>query len=414
MRSADRVLVIGGGVVGLACALRIAREGRAVTLVDRDEPGRGTSFGNAGHVATEQVYPLASPEVVRGALGYLLDRDSPLRIQPAYALRILPWLARMAWASRASAYARGVAALCALQSTAAADLAELLAMAGSAGLLHMDGHLVLVERAHSLDAARAEVEFLARHGVHADWLQAAQVTELAPELAVPIEGAWRYLGTGHVDDPYAVSRSLESALRAAGGEVARAEIVAIESRGAGYAARARDGRDLDAAQLVVACGAFSKPLAAALGHDVPLETERGYHVTLPKAFPRFRVPIASFERKAIMTPMTAGLRMTSTVEFGGLALAPDPHRWALVERHLAALVPSMPTEGMTRWMGYRPTVPDYLPVLGPVPGRPNAFFAFGHQHLGLTLSGVTARIIADAIAGRDPGVDLAPFSPARF
>lgn len=412
--SGDRVLVIGAGVVGLACAFRIAREGRGVTLVDRDQPGRGTSFGNAGHVATEQVYPLASPEVVRGALGYLLDRHSALRIRPGYALRILPWLARMAWAARAKGFARGVAALSALQSTAAADLAHLLALAGSPGLLHADGHLVLVERAASLAPARAEIDFLARHEVRAEWLPAAEVKAAVPELAAPIEGAWHYRGTAHVEDPFAVSQALERALRSAGGEVATADIAAIESRGDGFAARARDGRSFEAAQVVLCCGAFSKPLAASLGYRIPLDTERGYHVTLPKAFPRFRVPVASFERKAIMTPMSGGLRMTSTVELGGLDLPPDPHRWALIERHLADLVPSMPAEGATRWMGFRPTLPDYLPVLGRVPDGRNAYFAFGHQHLGLTLSGVTARVIANIVAGREAGLDLAPFRADRF
>jgi D-amino-acid dehydrogenase len=106
--------------------------------------------------------------------------------------------------------------------------------------------------------------------------------------------------------------------------------------------------------------------------------------------------------------------MTSTVEFGGLALPPDPHRWELIEGHLKALVPSISTAGATRWMGYRPSLPDHLPVLGRAPDGRNLFFAFGHQHLGLTLAAVTARVIADSVAGRDPGIDLAPFSPARF
>jgi D-amino-acid dehydrogenase len=352
--------------------------------------------------------------VVRGALGYLLDRDSALRIRPAYALRILPWLVRMAWAARASGFARGLAALSALQKTAATDFADLLRMADAPGLLHMDGHLVLVERAASLAAARKEIDFLAQHGVAADWLASAETKALVPELAVPIEGAWHYRGTGHVDDPYAVSQALERAVRASGGEIQQAEIAAVDSSGKGLAARSTEGRSFEAAQVVIACGAFSRPLAAGLGYRIPLETERGYHVMLPHAHPAFRIPVASFDRKAIMTPMSAGLRMTSTVEFGGLHLPPDPHRWDLIEGHLKALVPSMPTEGMTRWMGFRPTVPDYLPVIGRVPDGRNVIFAFAHQHLGLTLSGVTARIVADLVAGRPANLDLAPFSPARF
>src|SRR6187455_1511173 len=138
------VLVVGAGVIGLACAFRIARDGHHVIVVDRGEPGRGTSFGNAGHIATESVFPLASPEVVRGSLRYLLDRESPLRIRPEYALAILPWLARFAWAARGSSFARGTAAIAALQRTAATDLAGLLESANARALLHLNGHLVLV------------------------------------------------------------------------------------------------------------------------------------------------------------------------------------------------------------------------------------------------------------------------------
>jgi D-amino-acid dehydrogenase len=360
------------------------------------------------------VFPLASPEVVRGALRYLLDRESPLRIRPAYALRILPWLARFTWASRRAGFERGVAALSSLQATAAHDLAQLLDAAGGRGLLHLDGHLVLVESAALVPAAKAEAALMAAHGIPADWIPAEEVRALAPEVVVPMQGAWKFRATGHVDDPYSVSRALEAGFRAAGGEVVQAEIAALESKGQGFVARARDGRAIEGRQVVVSAGAFSRPLAASLGYPVPLDTERGYHLTLPRAFPAFRIPVASFDRKVIMTPMTAGLRMTGTVEFGGLELPPDPNRWAMLERNLRALVPSLPREAMTSWMGYRPSLPDHLPVMGRVPDGREAYFAFGHQHLGLTLSGVTARVVANLVAGRDPGLDVAPFRPDRF
>jgi D-hydroxyproline dehydrogenase len=320
----------------------------------------------------------------------------------------------MAWVSRREPYERGVRALSSLQHTAARDLAALLDHAGAAKLVHLDGHLMLVERAGSIAAAQAEVGYLREHGVRSEWIPTGDVKALAPEIAAPLVGAWRFGGTGHVDDPYAVSRALEGALRSAGGEVVQATIARIDGDGGAFVAHASDGRRFEGTHVVLACGAFSKPLAAQLGYDVPLETERGYHLTLPAAFPSFRIPVSSFERKAIMTPMTCGLRMTSTVELGGLELPPDARRFELMRRHLAALVPTANTAGMTTWMGFRPTLPDYLPALGRVPDGRNVFFAFGHQHLGLTLSGVTARIIADGVAGRDAGIDLAPFSPARF
>ena len=411
---APDVLVIGAGVIGLACSFRLAREGKRVLLLDREQPGLGASFGNAGHIATEQVFPLASPAVVRGALRYLLDGESPLRIRPAYLLAILPWLLRFTWASRQSAYDRGVTALSALQNTARADLACLLDAAGASQLMHMDGHLVLVEDPKSVAAARKDSASLARFGIAADWISPRQVKEIAPDITAHLEGALKFSGTGHVDDPHRVCKALFAAYLAAGGKYLQADVTAIESREDGFNASTSAGTHCHAPQLVLSCGAWSKMLATQLGYSLPLDTERGYHITLPGVTPRFTIPIASYERKVIMTPMSCGLRMTGTVEFGGLQLPPDPQRFVLLTRHIKALAADIPTGNMTTWMGFRPSLPDHLPVLGRVPDGRSLFFAFGHQHLGLTLAGVTARIIAAQVMGRDPEFDLAPFAPDRF
>ncbi len=408
------VLVIGAGVIGLACAFRLAREGQRVLLIDRDEPGHGASFGNAGHIATEQIFPLASPEVLRGAVRYLLDSESPLRIQPAYLMTILPWLLRFAWSARRSPFEHGVSALASLQKSAAADITSLLCDAGAARLLKMNGHLVLVEKPESVPAAQQEIVRLGAFGIDAEWISREQVTQIAPEITAHVEGALKFSGTGHVEDPHAVCMALRDAFIAAGGRLVQTKIEVVGNTSAGFRAVDASGGQYVARHLVLSCGAWSKSLAAQLGYVVPLDTERGYHITLPGVVPCFSVPIASFERKVIMTPMLCGLRMTGTVEFGGLDLPPDPKRFALLKRHMKALVGDIPVENASNWMGFRPSLPDHLPVLGRVRDGRNLYFAFGHQHLGLTLSGVTARIIAAQVMGRDPGIDLAAFAANRF
>ena len=411
---APDAIVIGAGVIGLACAFRLAREGQRVLLIDRDEPGRGASFGNAGHVATEQIFPLPSPEVLRGAVRYLLDSESPLRIQPAYLTKILPWLLRFAWSARRSTFERGVTALASLQQTAAADFTSLLQDAGAAQLLKMNGHLVLVEKAESVRAAQLEIVRLHAFGVDAQWISRQQVAQVAPEITAHVEGALQFTGTGHVEDPYAVCMALRDAFLAAGGTFVQSKIEGVGNTSAGFRAVDASGGQHVAKHLVLACGAWSKSLAAQLGYVVPLDTERGYHITLPGVVPRFTVPIASYERRVIMTPMSCGLRMTGTVEFGGMDIPPDPKRFALLKRHMKALVGDVPIENATNWMGFRPSLPDHLPVLGRVRDGRNLYFAFGHQHLGLTLSGVTARIIAAQVTGSDAGIDLSPFAADRF
>ena len=418
------VLVIGAGVIGLACAFRLAREGQRVLLLDRNAPGLGASFGNAGHIATEQIFPLASPETVRGALRYLFDRESPLRylfdregplqIRPGYLLPILPWLVRFAWAARQRSFDRGVAALSSLQHTAAADLAALLRDASATLRLKMNGHLVLVENPASVNAAKAEILRLAKFGVDSNWLPPTAVRELVPDITAPIQGAMKFSGTGHVDDPYGVCKSLFDAFLAAGGKFIQSDVSRVDASTTDITVHGTDGTPHTATNLILCCGAWSKALAAQLGYVVPLDTERGYHISLPGIVPRFDIPIASYERKIIMTPMSGGLRMTGTVEFGGLALAPDPGRFELLKRHMNALAPSISTQDATTWMGFRPSMPDHLPVLGRVPDGRKIYFAFGHQHLGLTLAGVTARIMAAEVMGRKTEIDLSPFAANRF
>ena len=410
------VLVIGAGVIGLASAFRLASDGHRVLLLDRDPPasGSGASFGNAGHIATEQIFPLASIEVVRGALRYLLDAQSPLRIRPAYLLSMVPWLLRFAWAARPTAFERGVNGLAALQKTAREDWVGLLHDAHASHLMHMNGHIVLVESPRSLAAARKEIARLAAFGIETEWLSAAATKEIAPEITANIEGAWKFNGTGHVDDPRAVCKALHDAFLGAGGQFVQTKVATIASVAEGFRAETSDGAHHSAKHLVLCCGAWSKTLAAQLGYLVPLETERGYHITLAGVIPRFQIPIASFDRKVIMTPMSCGLRMTGTVEFGGLKLPPDPKRIAQLTRHLKALAANVPTENATTWMGFRPSLPDHLPVLGRVPDGRNLYFAFGHQHLGLTLAGVTARIIAAQVSGRETRINMAAYAPDRF
>ncbi len=417
------VVVIGAGLVGAACAVRLAQAGRQVLLVDAQAPGQGASFGNAGHVATEQRVPLANPQVLRAGLAYLRDADGPLRVRAAYLLPLLPWLARFVWAARPSALARGIAALIALQHSALDDLRGLMAQAGIDDLLHEDGYLRVWESRQGEDDARAQAREMAVHGVRTARVDASALHAEAPGLHAGVRGAIVYPDTGHVSDPLALTRGLVAALLRAGGQLLQARVERIAQAQAGSVQLAMpDGVSLSCRQLLLCAGAWSAPLAAGLGYRVPLDTERGYHITVPWPAPDaatagitpMRRPIASIERNVIMTPMSVGLRMTGTVEFGGLKLPPDPHRYQLLHQNLQALLPGIDTSGASQWMGFRPSLPDHLPVLGAAPRHPGVFFAFGHQHLGLTLCGVTARIMAALLQGRKSPVDLAPYRIDRW
>ncbi len=416
------MVVIGAGLVGAACALRLADAGRKVLLLDAGPVGMGASFGNAGHVATEQLFPLANAGVIRASWRYLLATDGPLRIRLAYLLPILPWLARFVWAARPSGFARGVAALMSLQQRSRQDLADLLALAGIGHLLHLDGYLRVWESAGGAQDAVSQARRMEAYGIRSDRWSAEQVRGLVPALRADVGGAVFYRDTGHVDDPHAVCAGLVAALLRRGGQVCEARVNGLSQEGGGKVLlTTAAGPGLRARQVVVAAGAWSAPLARSLGYRVPLDTERGYHITVPwstgdgaGALPRLPVPVASTERSVIMTAMTPGLRMTGTLEFGGLRLPPDPRRYALLHRQMQALLPGVNTDGASHWMGFRPSLPDHLPVLCTAPLHPGVVFAFGHQHLGLTLSGVTAGLVHDLVQHRAPAIDLSPFHVGRF
>lgn len=408
------IVVIGAGVIGLAIAFRLVREYEDVLLIDRAEPGMGCSFGNVGHIATEQIFPLASPSTVVNAPRLFMRRDRPLSVRRQYALRILPWLARFIWASRRSAFADGTAALASLQCVAMESLHELCTDADIASLLHRRGHLILVENERSVAAAKRQLHALAAHNVAVEWRSPNQVGALVPELKKGIAGGIYAAGTGHVSDPFKVCEGLFDAFAAAGGRFLKEEVRAVESGSGGrFELVLTDGK-VTSQRVVIAAGAWSRSLALQTGFDVPLETERGYHVTAQGWHGAFDIAIASFERMIIMTPLEPGLRVTGFVEFGGLELPPAPARFATLKQHLRELLPDADMPNQSEWMGFRPSLCDHLPVISRCPDNENLLYAFGHQHLGLTLAGVTADAILSLIAGREASVDLRPFRIDRF
>ena len=274
-------VVIGAGIVGCATAFRLAHAGHRVLLVDRDGPGQGCSRGNAGVLATQVVEPLPSPETLSRAVRYLFGRNSPLVIRPRYLLRALPWLARFALAARH--VERGTAALAALQERSLAAFAALLADAGLSELLKARGHLLVTEDLRTRPELQALSARLATYGRSSRWLDRHAVRQLAPGLSDSVAGGLYFADTAHVVDPLRVCRGLAAAVGAAGGSVERAEIRAIRPRTQGGFELEAVGRRIDCTAVVVAAGAFSAPLARQLGERVPLETERGYHLTLPAA-----------------------------------------------------------------------------------------------------------------------------------
>src|ERR1700730_12634233 len=412
------VVVIGAGIVGLCCATYLQRDGREFVVLDPGGPGAGASCGNAGGLNGSSIVPVAMPGVLAKVPHWLLDPEGPLSIRLRYLPQLLPWLYRFVRAGRPELVREQARALRGLLAPTVDMHRELAASVGAADLIQRSGLLIVYRSEAGFAADAAANRLRAENGVKIDELNQDELRQIEPTLSPAYTRARFISENGYCRNPLRLSRSLAEALVANGGEIRRerAEGFAFAD-GKVEAVLTASGR-IPAAAVVLAAGAHSKPLVARLGEKVPLDTERGYHAMIktPEVAPR--LPIMDAEAKFVATPMEEGLRMAGTVEFAGLEAPPDWRRARVLLRHGQAMFPGLPRrvadDRVALWMGFRPSMPDSLPVIGPTRRYANAFLAFGHGHVGLIGAPMTGRAIADLIAGRPPAIDLVPFSTARF
>ncbi len=408
------VVVVGAGIVGMAIAVQLRRDGHRVTVIDRLAPGEGCSSGNAGILAASSCVPLSMPGTLMRVPGWLLDPLGPLAIRWRYLPRLAPWLLRFVREGARARAERASVALRALLATTLQAHQALMRAAGAPDLVRPSGLLCVYETGAGFARDAAAWRLRRARGVRMEELQGGAVAEHEPALAPHCRRAVWLPDDGQVTDPLGVVRALAEHFRRAGGTILRREARGFDFGPEGPTGLATDQGPIPADVLVIAAGAWSGGLAARLGSPVPLESERGYHVMIGEPGVAPRAPVAAGERMFAVTPMAAGLRLAGTAEFGGLALGPNYARARALLRHGHRLFPGLQAEAVSEWMGHRPALPDSLPVIGRAPRHRNAYFAFGHGHIGLTAAPITGQAIADLVAGRPPPLDLAPFAADRF
>jgi D-amino-acid dehydrogenase len=409
------VIVVGDGVVGLACAYHLQRAGLATTLIGPGDAAATASWGNAGHLAVEQVEPLASRKAMRRALRELFGNSGALRLPAGELTRWLPFFLRLAGTSGSKRFQKGTTALTACMQRAAPAWRVLLEAIGQPGLLRECGHFVVWESSRTARAGRAGWSAAATGPARFREATGDELAELGVLIHRPIRGAIRFAGTGQFTDPGVLLDHLERGLASAGVRRERAFVSRIERGQDGGAALETDkGKRLKADAIVIAAGVASAPLLAPTGLPVPLIAERGYHIQArTDGWPDGMPPIVFEDRSMIVTNFSSGLRASGFVEFARANRPPDPSCWQVLERHLDDLGLPFGTP-VTRWMGPRPTLPDYLPAIGRSARLPTLYYAFGHQHLGLTMAAVTAEIVRDLVTDVESPIDIRPFDLARF
>lgn len=408
-------IVLGAGIVGVCIAIHLQRRGRNVLLVDRREPGRETSHGNAGIIQREGVQPRAFPrdwgELLRIASKQGLDTRYDLAALPGYA----PVLAQYWWNSAPARYRKIVADYAPLIAESINEHADLIAASGAEDLIDKKGFMLLFRTEARRDAAFADAEGDARdYGVGIAKLDAAEVARMEPALRLPMVGALHWTAPWTVRDPGALVEAYAALFKRLGGTIAIGDAGTLQSSGPGWTVNTADG-PASAAEVVLALGPWADEATRRLGYDLPLFIKRGYHReygnTPGGALNR---PVLDTEMGYLLAPMRRGIRLTTGAEF---ARHDAPNNLTQIDG-TEAIARQVMTLGERLdpdpWLGARPCTPDMKPIIGRAPNHPNLWFAFGHAHHGLTLGAVTGRLLAEQITGETPFVNAIPFAAERF
>lgn len=407
-------VIIGAGIVGICTAAFLAEAGQPVTVIDRTGICEETSSGNAAAFAFSDVLPLSHKGMAAQVPKWLADPLGPLSIPPAYLPKLLPWLYRFWRAGAPGLYERSLAAQAGLMKLAEAEWMGLMERSGTRPMLREDGSLELYESEAEFQASLPGWAARDRFGIAYRHLTRDELADYQPGLSSDFARATLVPGWKTVSDPRDLGKAVWRYAEAKGATFLKGDVAFAVPSGDGIMVQLRQGRTVHARRLIVAAGAWSHLLARRFGEKVPLETERGYNTTLPKGAFDVRRQLIFSGHGFVITPLDTGLRIGGAVELGGLNRPPNFARSKAMLDKAQRFLPGLDASGGREWMGYRPSLPDSLPVICRSARHDNVHYAFGHGHLGLTQSAATGRLIRDLVLGQTPPVDLTPFGAARF
>jgi D-amino-acid dehydrogenase len=390
----------------------LLRDGHQVTLYDPVGAAGGASFGNAGTFANYACIPVNNPTVFRDLPHYLLSGSSPLRLRWGYLPQLAPWLLGFLRSSTTARYTQSATALASLLGRAQTGYTDLIDEAGLEGYIRTRECLYLYSSMAAFEASRPTLELRRALGVQTRILDQAEITKLEPNLQTLFARAALFEGSWHLSDPAAFLHDLQHWLMGRGMQVRALSVHSIRPQPDGVVLGTPEG-SAKHDYVALCAGAHSKVLAAQCGDTLPLEAERGYHLMYPGTSHLISRPVGWAERGFYMTPMAQGIRVAGTVELAGLGSAKHQGLMDLLHFSSQKALPELGTP-TAPWLGFRPTLPDGLPVLGRSRNSARVVYAFGHQHIGLTLGGLSGMLVADQVAGRASLLDLKPFAASRF
>ncbi len=408
------IAVVGGGIVGICCALELAETGLKVLLIDRDDPGQGASYGNAGVISPWSSVPQSLPGVWQHIPKWLVKSDGPIAIKPSYLFKLAPWALRFLWQSRLHR-TREISTAMKVLNQNNVDLFK--------ALLDGTGHEDLVRDSYYVHAYRNEkqadlnsLEYAIRrdHGAELEKIGRQELRLLEPALSGDFESAILIKGQARSLSPGKLGQVLMDKFINLGGQFVKSEVEHFQRDAKGKWVIKTGQEIIHADRIVLSLGAWSKKLLKPLGIEVPLEAERGYHLEFQNPGIELNHSVMDVDVKIVASSMSGGLRAAGTAEFAGLDAPPNMKRIESLHTSVKRMLPDLNTSGFSHWMGTRPSLPDSLPCIGQVARHPGLYVAFGHSHYGLMMAPKTGEIIKNLVTGNPPNIDLSPYRVERF
>lgn len=407
------IVVVGAGIVGVSAALWMQRAGHRVTLIDRAGPAAGTSYGNAGILASGSVVPVTVPGLMKKAPWMLLSRDQPLFLRAGHIPKLLPFLRHYLKFGRADRTEKVSKGLADLLLDAPDQHVALAAGTDAAKYIEAGDWLYGYKDKAAFEADRFGWDMRKRRGVSFEALEPEALAAYDPELAGRFGYGVRLDNHGAIRDPGAYVTALADHFVAEGGTLKIAELTDLKIEAGRCAGVITSGGEVTADAYVMTVGVWTGPIAKRLGITVPLESERGYHIEFYNPNLRFRAPLMVASGKFGVNSMHGRLRVAGVVEFGGVDAPASKAPFAFLRRQVEEFFPDLTYDRVEEWMGHRPSTADSLPVIGAAPNAANVFFGYGHQHVGLTAGPKTGRWLSQLVSDQPPNVDLSAYAPDR-
>ncbi len=414
MTQQDTITIVGAGIVGICCALSLQKRGFQVQLIDPNEPGQETSFGNAGIISPWSCVPQSLPGVWKNVPGWLLDADGPLSVRPAFWPRMAPWGLRFIAQSSEKTVREISDAMEILCGPSIELYRQHLAGTGHEDLVADSYYIHAFRNAEHANLEGLGYQIRIQKGADLQVIGGAEIRALEPALSKEFQAAVLIKGQARARSPGRIGAVLAARAEAQGARIVRGAVQALSKTDSQEWTLQTSAGELASTRVVIAAGVWSAELLGPLGLKFPVVAERGYHVSFPDPGVELRNSVMDVDKKVVASSMIGGLRLAGISEFGHLDAPPDPRKEDLLLRQAQSILPDLKLERSTFWMGRRSSFPDSLPVIGEIAGSPGLFCAFGHSHYGLMMAPKTGEILADLVSRKKTNLDLKRLSPSRF